>query len=342
LSKARAVRIAVDAMGGDHAPREVVRGAVEGARREGVVLFLVGDPEAIRRELEALGDPGVPVEVVPAEGVIQEGEPPAQALRQKPRASIPLCAHLVKEGRADAMVTMGSTGAVLAATVLLWGTLEGIDRPALGGPILGTAPRTLLIDLGTQVDCRPGQLVDFAVLGWAFARHFLEVQEPRIALLNVGAEPGKGNRQVREAYELLQASGLPFVGNLEGYDLPFGRAEVVVCDGFVGNVVMKLVEGLGSALAERLRAHLSEHLPPERAEALAQEVWDLTNLAERTGGGPIFGVRGIAIVGHGRSRAPAVARAIGTAREAVERRLVAVLESALAQYRARTGRQAGG
>lgn len=329
------MRVAVDAMGGDHAPGEIVRGAVEGGRREGVALLLVGDPEAIRRELEPLGDPGVPVQVVPAEGVIREEEPPAQALRQKPRASIPLCAHLVREGKADALVTMGSTGAVLASTVVLWGTLEGIDRPALGGPILGTAPRTLLIDLGTQVDCRPPQLVDFAVLGWAFARHFLDVPEPRVALLSVGAEPGKGNRQVREAYALLQASGLPFVGNLEGNDLPLGRAEVVVCDGFVGNVAMKLAEALGSVLAERLRSRLAGRLPPEEVEALAEEVWSLTNLAEQTGGGPIFGVRGVAIVGHGRSRAPAVARAIATARQAVERRLVEVLEAALARHRAR-------
>lgn len=329
--------MAVDAMGGDHAPGEVVRGAVEGAQREGVALLLVGDPDAVGGELASLPRPAVPVEVVPSQGVIQEGEPPALALRQKPRASIAVAAALVKEGRADALVTMGSTGAAMAATVFLWGTLDGVERPALGGPIIGTAPNTLLIDLGTSVDCRPAQLVGYAVIGAVFARTFLGVERPTVALLSVGTEPGKGNRQVKEAYELLRRSGLEFIGSVEGHHLPQGRANVVVCDGFVGNILMKATEGLGEALSRHLLERLSPLLPQEQARAIAQEVWDMTNLVERIGGGPIFGVNGVAVVGHGRSRAPAVARAIGTARMAVERRLIPALAEELARLKVALG-----
>ncbi|MFN3974654.1 MAG: phosphate acyltransferase PlsX [Dehalococcoidia bacterium] len=321
----RPIPIALDGMGGDYGPQETVAGAVQAAAGGQIAVLLVGDPDALERELRLQGAQGLPIHIVPAHGVVQEGEPPVQALRQKPRASIAVCAGLVKEGKAQGFVSMGSTGAAMVAATLALGLLEGVERPALGGPILGFAPKTLILDLGSHVDCRPSMLVTFAALGVAFARRFLGVEHPRVALLSVGAEEGKGNQQVKEAYALLKASPLPFVGNLEGHELPQGKAEVVVCDGFVGNILMKLAEGLGEALARWLRQRL-----PDRP-TMAQEIYDMLNVVENHGGGPIFGVRGVAVVGHGRSRAPAIARALHTARRCVEVGLVEEMERELAR-----------
>lgn len=320
----RPIPIALDGMGGDYGPQETVAGAVQAAADGQIAVLLVGDPGALERELRLQGTQGLPIHIVPAQGVVQEGEPPVQALRQKPRASIAVCAGLVKEGKAKAFVSMGSTGAAMAAATLALGLLEGVERPALGGPILGFAPKTLILDLGSHVDCRPSMMVTFGALGVAFARRFLGVEHPRIALLSVGAEEGKGNQQVKEAYALLKASPLPFVGNLEGHELPHGKAEVVICDGFVGNILMKLAEGLGEVLAHWLRQRL-----PDRP-TVAQEIYDMLNVVEHHGGGPLFGVRGVAVVGHGRSRAPAIARALHTARRCVEVGLVEGMEQELA------------
>ena len=330
------VRVAVDAMGGDLAPGEIVRGAIQAAAAGGVKVLLVGDQEALERELAQGGARELPITLVPSEGVVMEGESPIQVMREKPRASIIVATGLVKAGKAQAVVSMGSTGATMAASVYLLGLLEGIERPALGGPIIGLAPNTVLLDLGSNLDCRPAQLVGFAALGATFAQFYLGVAEPRVGLLSVGSEAGKGNRQTRETYELLQSSGLNFIGNVEGYDLPLGRADVVVCDGFVGNVVMKLVEGIGQEIASRLRTRLEGALPAQELEAVTGEVQGLLNRAEQSGGGPLFGVKGVTVVGHGRARAPAVANAIGTARHAVEIDLVGKFEAELARLRQQT------
>ena len=206
-------------MGGDYARPRRWRGAVEAARHDGVAIVLVGDPEAVESELAKHDSGKLPIKAVPSEGVVAEGEPPALALRQKPRASVIVATGLVKGGHADACVTMGSTGAAMAAAAVLLGVIEGIDRPALGGPIIGLAPRTVVLDVGTNVDCRPAQLLSFAVIGDVFARQFWGMESPRVGMLSVGAEAGKGNRQVRAASELMAKAGLNFVGNLEANDL---------------------------------------------------------------------------------------------------------------------------
>ena len=328
-------RVAVDAMGGDYAPSEVVAGAVQAARAGAVQIILVGDAETVRSELAKQDTTGLSIATVPSEEVIAEGDSPALALRQKPRASIVVATGMVKRGDADACVTMGSTGAAMAAAAVILGVIEGIDRPALGGPIVGLAPRTAIIDVGTNVDCRPGQLFSFAVLGDVFARQFWGIERPRVGLLSVGAETGKGNRQVRETTELLTGSGLNFVGNVEADDLPGNVADVIVCDGFVGNVVMKLTEGLGRSLSEHLRASLKDKLSGQDLAALAREVYELHNAVETLGGGPLFGVNGVSVVGHGRAKADAVRRAIGTAAMSVETSLIAKLNEELARVRAR-------
>ena len=333
----RLTGVAVDAMGGDHGAPEIVAAGVEAARGRDVQVMLVGDTDVVQSELARHDTSGLPIGAVPSEGVIAEGESPIQALRQKPRASITVATGLVKQGHADACVTMGSTGAAMAVAAVALGMIEGIERPALGGPVIGPAPRTMIVDLGTNVDCRPSQLLSFAVIGVVFARLLWGVQSPRVALLSVGAEAGKGNRQVREASDLLAASGLDFVGNVEANELPQGKAEVVVCDGFVGNIVMKLSEGLGQATADHLREFMRDRLPSTELEALTREVYQLNNVVESRGGGPMFGVNGVSVVGHGRTRAEGVRRAIGTAKLAVESGFITRLNEELAQVRARVG-----
>jgi glycerol-3-phosphate acyltransferase PlsX len=305
-------------MGGDNAPSEVVKGAVQFAATGQGQVMLVGDPAALAQELEAYDASRLPIGVVPSEGVISEDESPALALRQKPRASILVSTGMVKQGHADASVTMGSTGAAMAAGAVVLGLAKGVERPALGGPVLGVAPNTCIVDLGANVDCRPRQLLSFGALGDVFARTFFGVDDPRIALLSVGAEAGKGNRQVRETTELFETSGLNFIGNIEANDLPKGVAEVVVCDGFVGNIVMKLTEGLGQELGSHLRSRLDGKVPSADLDLLLSELYDMSNVVESRGGGPLLGVNGVSVVGHGAARADAVERALATAKLAVE------------------------
>ena len=321
--------IALDAMGGDDAPAEPVGGAVAAARDTGVRVLVVGDPDAVREELGKHATDGLRLEVVPSEGVVLEDEQPVRALRQKPRASLAVAMGLVKDGAADALVTMGSTGAAMSAAVLALGLFPGLERPTIGGPFIGLAPRTSLIDLGTQLDCRPSQLLSFAVLGCTFSRLFLQVQEPRVALLSVGAEANKGNRQVQEAYPLFESSGLNFVGNIEGHEVFLDKADVVVCDGFVGNVLLKYTEGLGHAAAR----YLSEALGPD-APAV-QHLRGLTSVSEGAGG-PLFGVNGTVIIGHGRSRAESIAGSIAMAQRLLEVRLVENMREELALVLRRT------
>jgi len=238
---------------------------------------------------------------------------------------------LVKAGRADACVSMGSTGATMAAGAVILGVIEGVDRPALGGPIIGLAPRTVFIDVGTNVDCRPSQLLSFAVIGDVFVRQLWGVENPRVGLLSVGAESGKGNRQVRETSELISASDLNFIGNVEADELLKNKADVIVCDGFVGNVVMKLTEGLGAALSDLMNKRLVGGSQKPEVTKLGREMYELTNPVETMGGGPLFGVNGVSVIGHGRARARAVKRAIGTARMVAESGFVAKVNEDLAR-----------
>ena len=315
-------------MGGDNAPHEVVKGAVEAAGQGDIDILLVGDEDAVRACIS--GPIPSNLRIIPSEGVISEEEHPIEALRQKPKASVMVAAGLVKAGQADAYVSMGSTGAVMACGVLALGMLDGVERPALGGPFMGLAPRTTVVDLGTNLDCRPSQLLSFGVLGAVFAKVFWGIAAPRVALLSVGAEEEKGNRQVREAHKLFRESGLNFIGNIEGIDVPLGKADVVVCDGFVGNVIMKFAEGLGMAVVNYLKTSMPAG-KSDVADGLLGQLGELTNFVEHMGGGPLLGLNGVAIVGHGRSKAASVVAAIGVARTALELDLVGMMKNDLAQ-----------
>ena len=324
-----AVRVALDAMGGDHAPSEVVAGAVKAAKAGRVHIILVGEQEAVEGELRKHRADGLPIEIVPSQGRIEEGQQPALALRQMPRASVVVATRLVKEGRAQALVSMGSTGATMVSATVILGLMKGLERPAIGGHFLWLAPKTVIVDMGSNVDCRPDQLLSFAVLGSVFSRGYLGIQNPRVALLSVGAEEGKGNRIVKESYALFKSSGINFVGNVEGIDLFTGKADVIVCDGFVGNILLKFTSGMGAAMGSYLRKRLSGHLPDQELKKLAKEVMDLSNLSRRTGG-PLFGVNGTVVIGHGSSTAEGVAGAIDTARLLVDLGLVETMREELA------------
>lgn len=329
------IKIAVDAMGGDFAPEEIVRGSVLGAKEHGVGIILVGPQERIQPELTRHNTSGLDIEIVHTDEYLVEGEPPAYALRKKRNASIMVATRLVKEGRAAAVVGVGPTGGVFASALQVLGLLEGLSRPVIGGPFLGFAPQTMMIDLGVNADCRPDQLLDFGIIGMVYARKYMNISNPTVALLSNGREEGKGNAVVKEAYRLFKMSGLNFIGNVEGNDIVYGRANVIICDGFMGNVVIKFCEGLGTAVAQWIKEKLEGRLPEGEIAEVVTALKQATNSADTAGGGPLWGVNGVVCKAHGRSKAPEVARAIATAKHMVETDLVGTLKSELAAIRSR-------
>ena len=309
----RPVRVAVDALGGDFAPRETVKGAIQALRSLNAELLLVGDPGPVHEELAKYDTASLSLTVVPSEGKINDDEHPLQALRLKPNSSVVVATQLVKQEEADVMVSMGSTGAAMASAVLTLGLMEGLERPCLGGPFLGLAPNTVLVDIGSNLDCRPGLLLSFAVLGAAFAHTYMGIENPRIGLLSVGAESAKGNRQVQESYQMFHDSHLNFVGNVEGMDFFTNKADVIICDGFVGNILVKFTEGMGGALATFVREKLAGSADSEAVEQLAADLWETTNRPRTVGGGPLFGINAPVILGHGSCLANGVEGAVRTA-----------------------------
>ncbi len=326
----RPVRVAVDAMGGDFAPVETVKGAVQALRSVNAELLLVGDPDAMQAELAKYDVTGLPITVVPSEGRIGDDEHPVQAMRQKPHASVVVATQLVKQGQADVMVSIGSTGASMASAVLSLGLMEGLERPCLGGPFLGLAPNTVLVDIGSNLDCRPSLLLSFAVLGAAFAHTYMGIENPRIGLLSVGEEAAKGNRQVQESYQLFHDSHLNFVGNVEGMDFFSNKADVIICDGFVGNILVKFTEGMGGALSNFVKQRLSGAVDSEVVDSLANDLWETTNRPRTVGGGPLFGVNAPVILGHGSCRANGVEGAVRTAVRYVKVGLLDIMRQELA------------
>ena len=307
-------------MGGDHAPREVVRGAINYAASHADEVILVGDIPRIEREITEYGR-GRPASVrfVDAPEVIGMGDHPAQAIRGKRRASIVVATDLVRDGGADAVVSAGSTGATMAAAIFRLGRIEGIDRPALPAHMVTATGPVMLLDVGANVDSSPDNLVQFAAMGAIFAERVLKVTRPRIGLLNIGEEKEKGDTLTREAHLRLRASGMNFVGNVEAHEMIGHAADVVVCDGFVGNVVIKFFEGLTSYIFRSLRTDLQQGpLAPIALLALKpgferiKERFDY----EQYGGSPLLGVRGVSIVTHGRARARMLEHAIRVASEA--------------------------
>ena len=309
------VRVAVDAMGGDLAPAEPVKAAVEALeKRKSLHVALVGQEEVIRAELSKYKYPEDRLEILDAREVIEMAEPPVNAIRKKKDSSIVRGLKLVKEGTCDAFVTAGSTGATLAGGQLLVGRIRGIERPPLA-PLMPTAKGpVLLVDCGANMDARPSQLVQFAQMGSIYMKNMTGVENPRVALVNVGAEEEKGNALVKEVYPLLkECEGINFIGNIEARDIPAGEADVVVCDAFVGNVILKLYEGLAStlihkikdALMSTLRSKLGALMIKPALKGMLKE-FDITSY----GGAPMLGLRGLVVKTHGNSEAVEIRNAI--------------------------------
>ncbi len=312
-------RIAVDAMGGDNAPAAVVAGAVAAARDYGIPITLVGDETAIRPELRSAGQLPAGLEVVHAADVVAMDEHVSSAMRQRRGSSISVGAHLVKDGSAAAFVSAGNSGAVMALATLTLGRLRGVDRPALGTVFPNSRGRFLLLDVGANADSKPAYLVQFAYLGHAYAQQVLRVKNPRVGLLNIGEEPGKGSDFARDVFDQLAASpGLNFVGNIEGKDLTRDKADVVVTDGFTGNVAIKTAEGSAEFILRELRSLLTSKLRYRLAALVLRPA--LLRLRSRIdyaeyGGAPLLGLNGIVLISHGRSDAHAIRAAVRVASE---------------------------
>jgi glycerol-3-phosphate acyltransferase PlsX len=319
------VRVALDAMGGDHAPGEIVLGAVEAAREYGIGVYLVGKEDLIRAELARHDTSGLDLPIVHTDEFIPMDEhDPARAARNK-NTSMVRALHLVKDGEALGAVSAGNSGAMMAASLFTLRRLPGVERPALGGVFPTKDGICLVIDMGANTDCKPEYLQQFAIMGSIYMERLFHIDSPRIGLLANGEEEGKGNEQVQAAHQLLKQSastlGLNFIGNVEGRDIPAGGADVIVCDGFVGNVVLKLSEGLSETLIDLIKAQIASDLPGKLAGAVVRP--RLRKLVKRLdyaeyGGVPLLGVNGSAIISHGRSKARAIKNALRVARQTAE------------------------
>ncbi len=311
------IRIAVDAMGGDHAPSVIVDGAIAAARHLDVQVLLVGATDQLEQALEAHSDwRDLAVDIVEAPDVIAMAEAPALALRRKPRASIRVAADLVASRDAAALFSAGHTGATVMAAHAAFGMIAGVDRPALVTTIPTRATPAVLLDAGASVECRPQHLLQFAVMGSVYARLAFGVERPRVGLLSIGEEESKGNELTRDAHRLLKATSLNFIGNVEGREIHSGVADVIVCDGFTGNVVLKTSEGLVEAVEALLGEELQGTFSSQMGYLLSRRAFRRFRRRvdySEYGGAPLVGVGGLAIVGHGRSSVKAVRNAIAMA-----------------------------
>jgi glycerol-3-phosphate acyltransferase PlsX len=321
------MRIAVDAMGGDRGPQEVVRGVIDAARDSPAARFLlVGDQAVLEAECAKARSLPANIEIVPATQTIQMCDEPVAAYRKKPDASVVVAARMVKDGRADAIVTIGNTGAAMAVSLLTWGRIKGIDRPAIATPLPSITGTVILLDAGATPDCDPNNLYEFAIMGSVYSQCVFGVSNPLVGIVSNGEEESKGNQLVKRTHALFkQAIGetatFKFIGNIEGKDIFRGGADVVVCDGFVGNVVLKTGEGVAEMVMSLIKDELGKHMwmkpfvfPMMPALRRLKRRIDY---AER-GGAPLLGVNGICIIGHGRSDAYAITNACKAAQKAVQ------------------------
>ena len=310
-------RIAVDAMGTDTAPLPEAEGAIQAAREKQAHILLVGPQDILKKELARRGEPGLPIDIVHASEAVTMEDAAAKAFRRKRDSSIRVAARLVREGKADGLISAGNTGAVMTTTKIVLGTLAGVDRPALAA-VFPTSRRkaAVLLDVGANVDCKPIHLEQFALMGEVYYRAIFGVERPRVGLLSIGEEEHKGNELTRETFSRLKQLPLNFVGNVEGRDLYNGRVEVIVCDGFIGNVALKISEGLIEAVSSLLKEALSSTISAKVGYVLSRKAFqDFKKRVDYSeyGGAPLLGVRGVCIICHGGSNSNAIKNAIRVA-----------------------------
>ena len=327
--------IALDAMGSDRAPRPEIEGAIQAARNYGARVLLVGREPQIRAELERHPTAGgLPLEIVHASEVIRMDDKAAKAVRSKRDSSMRVGLRLVRDGRASGFVTAGNTGAAMATAKMVLGALPGVDRPALAAVVptaLGTA--AILLDVGANVDCKPENLEQFAIMGAIYFRSIFGTRRPRVGLLSIGEEEGKGNELTREAFQLLKQLPLNFVGNVEGRDVYNGQVDVIVADGFVGNVALKISEGIANLVRYVLKESLRATITAQVGYLLSRSAFaDFKKRLDHTeyGGAPLLGVKGVCIITHGSSNANAIKNAIRVAAEFSARNINADIERELA------------
>jgi glycerol-3-phosphate acyltransferase PlsX len=324
--------IAVDAAGGEYAPHEIVKGAIKAVQEYDVNITLVGN-KAILHVLAGRHIHKSNLSIIEANQVIAPHEPPMKAVRSKPDSSIVVGINLVRDGLASAFVSAGNTGAVVCASLLSLRKIKGIKRPALGSflDITSSTP-TLLIDAGANADCRPSYLVQFAHLGTTYVKHLLGISSPRVRLLSIGEEETKGNRLIQESYSLLKKTNLNFMGSIEGQDISKRIADVIVTDGFTGNIVLKTIEGLGDTFVSLLRhgGHIFSTAYHLRGREFLRDIglgsWVTRVDYREYGGACLLGVNGTVIVAHGRSQANTIKNAIGLAKQTVERDICRIIK----------------
>ena len=301
------MKIAIDGMGGD-TPENNVDGAIKALEDSEIEILLVGEPEKLERLLTQKNYDKERLSIIPSEGAILDTEQPAMSVKRKPNASINICAGLVKKGIAKGFISSGNSGATFASSAGVLGMFEGLTKPCVGGPVFGFSPETLILDLGLNVDPTPKQLIDFAALGVSQVKTLYGVKNPTVGLLSNGSEPNKGNKLVKESFELFEKSSINFYGNVEGHDIATGKVNVIVCDGFTGNIILKAIEGMGYVINKFLQKNIID----EKYENLINKIAENTNIMREFGGGPVLGVNGIAIVAHGASSPTAISNGINT------------------------------
>lgn len=326
------MKIVLDAMGGDFGPAPNVEAAVSAAREFGWEIALVGRKELIRPLLAQHNTANLHLPIVHASEVIEMGEHPAQAVRTKKDSSMVVGMQMVRNGDADAFVTMGNTGGALAAALFHLGRIQGIQRPALSAVFPSAKGWVLLLDVGANADCKPEYLLQFALMGSIYAERVMGIRNPRVGLISNGEEETKGSELVQQAHALLKQAPINFIGNVEGRNLPAGSADVFVTDGFTGNVMIKLAEGMGEFIKSMLREEIMRTTRGKLGGLLIKDA--LGRISKRTdyqeiGGAPLLGVDGVVIIGHGRSQARAIRSALMRAAEAVERGVVDAIEAGL-------------
>ncbi|HTX53349.1 MAG TPA: phosphate acyltransferase PlsX [Candidatus Baltobacteraceae bacterium] len=330
----RRTRVALDAMGGDRGPEVNVAGAIAAARELGSDVVLVGDEAVVRQQLAAQDTRGLALSIRHAPEAVEMGESPMAALRKKKHSSIRIGLELIKKGEADAFVSAGNTGAVMTTALVVLGTVAGVERPAIAIVVPTATDQAVLLDAGANVDCKARHLVQFAIMGHIYARDILRRPRPRVGLLSIGEEESKGNELTREVFKALEEEhALNFIGNVEGRDVFSGSADVVVCDGFIGNVALKISEGLVETIFQLLRHELKQGVRARLGSYLLVPTFRRFKRridSSEYGGAPLLGVNGVCMISHGRSTAKAIRNAIRAAEGCVDNKVIAHIREGVA------------